>query len=134
MQFVGEKHIISGEKKTIWVSRIFLYPNTTYNKADYFYTLNKGENVRTNVAPIIETGYWSLNGNTIFLFSKKDFNKQDFIGKYKLRKNFLKNEWRAFRKKIGNKKSSNANTDSNLNNNYRVKTIVKFKKIKLLNP
>jgi len=125
-EFVGKKNVISGEKKTIWVSRIFLYPNTTYKKADYYYTVGKNENVRENVDPIIETGYWSQSGNTIFFFAKKDFNKQDFIGKYTLQKKFLKNDWRAFRKKSGSTKNIDANNN--------VKPIIKFTKVEVLNP
>jgi hypothetical protein len=124
-EFVGKKNVISGEKKTIWVSRIFLYPNTTYKKADYYYTVGKNENVRENVDPIIETGYWSQSGNTIFFFAKKDFNKQDFIGKYTLQKKFLKYDWRAFRKKSGSKKNAD------MNNN--IKPIIKFTKVALSN-
>jgi len=129
VKYVGKKYLKKGGEKTLWNSRIIFLPDSTYIKADYYYSLDKGKSIKSNVAPNIEHGYWVLRENMIFLYSKKVFLGPDFSAKYKKKKSSLIYEWKAFRpKSVKNKRTIK---DSGLKpaKVHVVKPIVKFRKI-----
>ena len=130
IQFAGKKNCKIGNEKTIWVSRIILNPDSTYKKGDYYYSGDKQKKNRSNVTPILESGYWILKNKYIYFYSVKDFFGPEFIAKYKVRKNSIIFKWNEFRKKTVKVKDKSSELFDKI---YGVKPIIKFMKVKQSN-
>jgi len=132
IQFVGKRNYKTGAEKTVWVSRIILYPDSTYKKGDYYYSGDKNKKNRSNVSPILETGCWILKGRNIYFYSVKEFIGPEFKAKYKVQKNSIIYKWKSINKK--NKRiESHKNKNSPEIKIHGVKPIIKFSKVMVSN-
>lgn len=128
IQFVGKRNYKTETEKTVWVSRIILYPDSTYKKGDYYYSGDKNKKNRSNVSPILETGYWILKGRNIYFYSAKEFIGPEFKAKYKVQKNSIIYKWKIIRKKAIKVKDKSSEAFDKI---YGVRPITKFNKVKI---